>query len=46
MNTVPKDAWNTAFNDEDIKANMIFPIETPWTHFVKLIHKRGAPWSS
>ena len=31
--------WNTAFDDEIIKANMVFPTATAWTQFAKHIHK-------
>ena len=39
MNTMPTDAWNTAFNDQNIKANMVFPTEPAWTQFVKTARK-------
>ena len=39
MNTLPRDDWNTAFNIENIKANMVFPTQPAWTQFVKSIHK-------
>ena len=39
MNTLPRDDWNTAFNIENIKANMVFPTEPAWMQFVKSIYK-------
>ena len=31
MKTLPRDDWNTAFDIENIKANMVFPTEAAWT---------------
>ena len=39
MNTLPRDDWNTAFDIENIKANMVFPTEPAWMQFVKSIYK-------
>ena len=41
MQTVPTAGWNTAFNDEIIKENMVFPTAEAWTKFVKHIHKKA-----
>ena len=41
MATVPTAGWNTAFNDEIIKENMVFPTAEAWTKFVKHIHKKA-----